>query len=44
MPSKKYWASYKASLSEIDWEGDVKGMNWDGESSPEQYFVEKKNA
>lgn len=38
MPCHEYWKSYQNSLPEIDWKGDVKGMNWDGESSPEQYF------
>jgi predicted acetyltransferase len=43
MPSESYWESYKISLTQIDWEGDVKGMNWDGESSPEQYFVDAQD-
>lgn len=38
MPCQEYWSSYKTSLTEIDWRGDVKGMNWDGKSTPEQYF------
>jgi predicted acetyltransferase len=40
MPCEKYWSSYQESLSEIEWEGDVKGMNWDGKSTAEQYFTD----
>ncbi|WP_372655672.1 GNAT family N-acetyltransferase [Halobacteriovorax sp.] len=43
MPCKKYWSSYKESLPEIVWEGDVKGNNWDGESAPEQYFSDAED-
>ena len=38
LPGPTYWKSYFDSLSEIDREGDVKGMNWDGLTTPEQYF------
>ena len=38
MPSKKHWDSYKLAFPGIDSEGDVTGMNWDGESTPEKYF------
>mgnify|MGYP000277114283 CR=1 FL=1 len=43
MPCKEYWSSYESSLEEIDWKGDVKGMNWDGESSAEKYFLDAQD-
>ena len=43
MPSKVFWDSYKVSFYEMNCKGDVKGMNWDGESSPEQYFIDAQD-
>ena len=40
MPSKEYWESYKESYNEMSHDGCVKGMDWDGKSSPEAYFQE----
>lgn len=40
MPCADYWESYKKSLDEIDHEGNVKGMYWDGVSTSEQYFAD----
>lgn len=38
LPGPTYWKSYFESLDEIDRDGDVKGMNWDGLTTPGQYF------
>ena len=38
LPGPTYWKSYLDSFYDIDREGDVKGMNWDGLSTPEQFF------
>ena len=38
MPCLLFWDSYKSSFNEMNHDGLVKGMDWDGESSPETYF------
>ncbi len=38
MPDIEYWESYKESYFEMGHENQVKGMHWDGHSSPESYF------
>ncbi len=38
MPCLEYWESYKNSYNEIDHNGCVKGMDWDGKSDPTTYF------
>lgn len=38
MPCEKYWNSYFSSYREMDHHGLVKGMDWDGVSTPEEYF------
>lgn len=43
MPCEMYWDSYKDSYEEMDHEGCVKGMDWDGESVPEAYFQDAQN-
>lgn len=43
MPCEMYWDSYKDAYEEMDHEGCVKGMDWDGESVPEVYFQDAQN-
>ena len=38
LPNQTYWTSYYSAYREIDRVGDVKGMNWDGLTTPEEYF------
>lgn len=37
-PSLEYWESYLDSFESMDREGLVRGMHWDGTSSPEDFF------
>lgn len=39
MPSIEYWNSYKESYHQTDHEGCVDGMDWDGRSLPDKYFL-----
>ncbi|MAF78873.1 MAG: GNAT family N-acetyltransferase [Halobacteriovoraceae bacterium] len=43
LPCLDYWESYKAVWADIDREGEVKGMNWDGISSAEEFFQVAKD-
>ena len=43
MPCFEYWESYKEFYSQMDHEGCVKGMDWDGISRPEVYFQEAQD-
>lgn len=38
MPCEKYWKSYKNSYDEMNHDGLVDGMDWDGKSEPIVYF------
>lgn len=37
-PGLKYWESYLSSFKSMDQDGLVRGMHWDGYSSPEDFF------
>jgi len=43
MPCLEYWESYKNSYNEIDHNGCVKGMDWDGHSEPSIYFQDAQD-
>lgn len=43
MPCLEFWESYKNSYWEIDHDGYVKGMDWDGKSGPLTYFQDAKD-
>lgn len=43
MPSMTYWDSYFQSYDEIDHEGCVKGMDWDGSSDPCIYIQDAQD-
>lgn len=43
MPCEEYWNSYYLSYDEVDHNGCVKGMDWDGESEPSVYFQDAQD-
>lgn len=43
MPDLKYWESYERVFETIDLEGSVKGMNWDGKSTPDTFIQDARD-